>query len=328
MPRISVNQQRAFVVVAFFALIGVGYIGVKSSESIVAKKKSVHPELLGQPEDLLVAGSIAFVIIFIKTAIEQLAMPLTVFMKRQAKWDKSELEHRKIRFCNNIYYTIIYIFLTTFGWKVMRSKSWAPSWYIPGAHGDSANAATDYLSHSVEPDVKFYYMLQLGYTLSSLYDVLIAKKHRHDFFEMMLHHFVTIFLIVFSFFTGFTRIGTLVLLVHDPVDVFAFGARTLADSIYENTLGAFAFFCLVLSWGFFRLIAFPFSVIKTVIFDMKYISVEHDASSCHIFFISLLSTLLVLHVYWFSHFPKFIINGIKGNLKSEEVNEDDADKED
>ena len=43
---------------------------------------------------------------------------------------------------------------------------------------------------------------------------------RSDAFEMILHHLVTIALILLSYLTRFSRIGSSILLVHDFADIF------------------------------------------------------------------------------------------------------------
>lgn len=43
---------------------------------------------------------------------------------------------------------------------------------------------------------------------------------RKDFWEMFGHHIVTITLLAFSWFCNLTRIGTIVLLLHDCADAF------------------------------------------------------------------------------------------------------------
>ena len=43
---------------------------------------------------------------------------------------------------------------------------------------------------------------------------------RSDAFEMILHHLVTISLILLSYLTRFSRIGSSILLVHDFADIF------------------------------------------------------------------------------------------------------------
>ena len=41
-----------------------------------------------------------------------------------------------------------------------------------------------------------------------------------DFWQMTLHHIVTILLLGFSFYAGFFRIGAVIILVHDVADIF------------------------------------------------------------------------------------------------------------
>jgi ceramide synthetase len=46
------------------------------------------------------------------------------------------------------------------------------------------------------------------------------ERRRKDFVEMVLHHIVTLLLIVFSFLFDFRRIGVVIMLVHDVSDPF------------------------------------------------------------------------------------------------------------
>lgn len=57
----------------------------------------------------------------------------------------------------------------------------------------------------------FYWSL----SFSQFFDV-----KRKDFWQMFIHHIVTIVLLCFSWVANLTRIGSLVLLVHDSADIF------------------------------------------------------------------------------------------------------------
>ncbi len=51
--------------------------------------------------------------------------------------------------------------------------------------------------------------------VSQFYD-----RARKDFWEMFIHHVVTLLLLSFSWTSNLTRVGTLVLILHDVGDVF------------------------------------------------------------------------------------------------------------
>jgi hypothetical protein len=78
--------------------------------------------------------------------------------------------------------------------------------------------------------------------------------------EMMIHHIVTIFLIVFSYGANFIRVGSLVLLVHDASDVFLELAK-LFNYAKCQTLCDIGFVIFAISFFVCRLILFPCRII-------------------------------------------------------------------
>lgn len=41
-----------------------------------------------------------------------------------------------------------------------------------------------------------------------------------DFWQMVVHHIVTVLLLIFSYYSGFFRIGSIIVLLHDLADIF------------------------------------------------------------------------------------------------------------
>ena len=69
---------------------------------------------------------------------------------------------------------------------------------------------------------------------------------RKDFWEMFVHHNTTILLIMFSWTAHFTRIGTLVMLVHDCADPLLELAKLLRYANFRKVCDAvFVLFSLV-----------------------------------------------------------------------------------
>ena len=86
------------------------------------------------------------------------------------------------------------------------------------------------------------------------------SKRRHDYWEMGLHHVVTVALILFSYAGALHRLGALVLFLHDVPDIFVYLAKGTADSKFPNACLGF-YFGMVGSWGWCRLYVFPRYVI-------------------------------------------------------------------
>lgn len=67
--------------------------------------------------------------------------------------------------------------------------------------------------------IKFYYLSQTAFYLHQIL-ILNAEARRKDHVQMMMHHIITIILLVTSYFYNYTRAGCLILVLMDPCDVF------------------------------------------------------------------------------------------------------------
>ena len=77
----------------------------------------------------------------------------------------------------------------------------------------------NYPHHSIDRDVWYYYMVELSFYWALCISQFIDVK-RKDFWEMFIHHLTTIALMAFSWTCNLTRVGTLVLGIHDCADIF------------------------------------------------------------------------------------------------------------
>lgn len=102
----------------------------------------------------------------------------------------------------------------------------------------------NYPYHSVTNDVWWYYMISMAFywslSLSQFFDV-----KRKDFWQMFVHHIVTIVLLCFSWVANLTRIGSLVLLVHDSADIFLEVSVIYSLNIYILFFLFFLFFSIL-----------------------------------------------------------------------------------
>ena len=67
--------------------------------------------------------------------------------------------------------------------------------------------------------VKFYYLTQIAFYLHQVL-ILNAEARRKDHVQMMVHHIITIILMIASYTCNFTRVGCVIMVLMDCSDVF------------------------------------------------------------------------------------------------------------
>lgn len=202
-----------------------------------------------------------------------------------------------------------YLFIWLFGFIVLFDKSW----FRVSVHEVWRN----YPFESPDNDIKYYYYLSLGHYIHLFFSQFFDVK-RKDFWEMMIHHVVTILLIVFSYGANFVRVGSLVLLVHDGSDIFMELAKLFNYAKYQ-TLCDVTFVCFAISFLVCRLIIFPFRIIYTTAFAARdMVGVWFS----YYFFNGLLLCLLVLHIFWFSIIVNMVWNYVRTGQVAKDARSD------
>lgn len=154
-------------------------------------------------------------------------------------------------------------------------------------------------------------MVSLSFYWSLLFSVFTETK-RKDFLEMVVHHIVTILLLVLSWTCNLTRGGTLVLVIHDVADIFLESAKMTKYIKWQRTCDIlFGIFTIV--WIYTRLYLYPFWILQR---QVTPISTCYCSSKLCLFstcfgakeivpmfaayyiFNSMLLMLLVLHIIW------------------------------
>lgn len=129
---------------------------------------------------------------------------------------------------------------------------------------------------------------------------------RGDFQEMCIHHIVTNLLVIGSSFFRFTRVGSMVFLVHDisdiPVDL-----SKLANFLKWKATTAICFASMVVTWMLTRLATLPFVIYRAVLTDSWLVCQNGFIPPIyHVLyqpiFVVLIGLLILLHFIWFSMF--------------------------
>ena len=166
-----------------------------------------------------------------------------------------------------------------------------------------------------------FYCVEFGYHLQRLV-ALFFKERKKDFTEMLIHHVVTIALIATSFAKGYTRIGIMVMMVHDTSDILGCLAK-MANAVNQKQLLIGIFFPMFMTWFYTRLWILPMHIVP--------ISAHHHSSGVEgtatRFCTICLCILVVLHAYWFSLFMRMLHRVVvsKGKV-AEDIQEDSKSK--
>jgi len=212
------------------------------------------------------------------------------------KYEGTVRADKIMRFGHTLVKLCFFVVVSIYGYIVLKDKDYLP-WALGGS-GDITEAFPDNFPFvSYHEDVAHYYLWGLSYHVMSLvYHLGMPKKP--DFMEMFLHHVVTIFLIFFSYMSGYLRIGSLVFFLHDVTDVASYLMKTAVDT-QSSLFNKFAFSNLLISWGYGRLFVFPYFLMYETFFSPRYTMMKVNG---YYFFNSMLVILYCLHVYWYSLF--------------------------
>ena len=128
---------------------------------------------------------------------------------------------------------------------------------------------------SISTAISFYYNIELG---SYLHQLMWTEVSRSDSLEMMLHHIVTILLILFSYLTNFTRIGASILLLHDAADIFLESAKIFVYTskawkknktmfFYTDLMATILFAIFALTFFGTRLVLYPRYLVYSLVVE-------------------------------------------------------------
>ncbi|CAK9439169.1 uncharacterized protein LODBEIA_P33930 [Lodderomyces beijingensis] len=93
---------------------------------------------------------------------------------------------------------------------------------------------------------KSYYLISMAFWIQQIF-VLHVEKPRKDHYQMLSHHIITCMLIIGSYYYYYFRIGHLILMIMDSVDIFLAGAKMLKYAKYSTACDAM-FILFLVSW--------------------------------------------------------------------------------
>mmetsp|Transcript_37310 Transcript_37310/g.106573 ORF Transcript_37310/g.106573 Transcript_37310/m.106573 type:complete len:657 (+) Transcript_37310:44-2014(+) len=211
------------------------------------------------------------------------------------------------KFTQSVMEIIFYGGFTVLGLLVVPTQEWVwPSakWWLGFADGGH---------ELMRSDLRCYYIMYMARYFQAGVSVLLEVK-RSDFFEMLVHHGVTVTVIYISYVYGWNRVGVVVMLLLDPADVplhlaklckYIAGAtkRHLWQFIADRLFEVFGIVFFVT-----RLALYGYVCWSAHIEASRYFPKGLPEWTC----VGLLYTLFLLQVYWFYLIVKVAMKLMRG----------------
>lgn len=180
---------------------------------------------------------------------------------------------------------------------------------------------------------KFFYLFQAGFwTQQSIILMLQLEKPRKDFFELVLHHIITILLVSLSYMFNFTQIGLGIYITMDVSDFFLGLSKTFNYINSPLEVPFFLFFVFIwfytrhwLNWKMLWSVSYEYLNIGPSILDFN--SEQYKCWISLPMVWVLIAALQLLNLYWFALVIRILFRVVVYNVKKDERSDSEDDEE-
>ena len=275
------------------------------------------------PNDAAIVVTLTFAMLVVNYVIRSIVvMPFLRYSLRGACGDK-----KIVKMTQSVMEIIIYGGFSVIGaFIVWREQDilWPSLKWWDGYENSSGN-----VHFEMSDRFRGYYLLYLSRYLMATLTLLLFEVRRSDFVSMVLHHATTVLVIVVSYSYGFTRVGGVIMVLFDPVDVplhMAKVCKYLHECEVSSVLGVVKdrlFEVFFLSFVITRLIMYPYVCWSVQVEVPMYFEVTAAARFAQ----ALLYILLLLQIYWAWLILKIVYKGlVDGEI--EDIRSDDEESDD
>lgn len=224
----------------------------------------------------------------------------------------------KKKLATSLFKVVYYTSSIIIGHFVIKELDFIPSEL--GGNGDMSAIVNmtypNYLFYSKSQYFNQYYLLGLAFVLTDLVWLIFFYEVQTDFYLMVLHHSITISLVIFSYLGNFSQIGIIVFYLHDLTDIFVYITRIIINTDYNDTIKLTPCVMLLVTYIFYRIYLFS-KLIYTVGYYHYFIYQRKNDIEFNILWLFKIF-LLIMHIYWVSQIIKRFIF-YKSSSKIEDV---------
>ncbi|KAJ5757917.1 uncharacterized protein N7511_006611 [Penicillium nucicola] len=226
---------------------------------------------------------------------------------------------KQARFMEQAYTVLYFGVLGPAGLYVMRQT---PVWYF-----NTRGMYEGFPHRTHEAAFKFYYLFEAAYwAQQALVMVLGLEKPRKDYYELVMHHIVTLALIGLSYRFHFTYLGIGVYLTHDISDFFLALSKSLhyiapdyMIPFFAASIGAWVYLRHVLNLRILYSLLNEFQTVGP--YELNWETQQYKCWISNIITFGLLASLQCLNLFWLycllRSALRFLITGDKKDDRSE-----------
>lgn len=204
----------------------------------------------------------------------------------------------------NIAKSIYYLVFSTWGYMLLKETNFLPP--MLGGTGSIRNSFVNTPFFTPVDGLLTYSLVSMGYYIGDLVDTVFQNQRQNDFWEMILHHLLTITLFGGMIMQNQMRIGVMISFIHNSSDILAGITRCFSQTTM-STCSLVSFLTCVAVWIYFRNFALP--ILTYACWTM---ATFPPGMESYYLLMNLLSSFLTalcaMHVYWTILFFKMILS--------------------
>ncbi|CAR25056.1 KLTH0G10582p [Lachancea thermotolerans CBS 6340] len=241
-----VDRYSCMLSTAFFALL---YLGSKVKPEFTSKFTTLQYKYADVADAYDIGIDDAYMVVTCIVALVMVRSFLLEFVLKPIALRRFHIQSRKSqqRYAEQGWSLVYY----TFSW-VLGFYLYCQSPYFLNCDHIYLGWPHDRLSSTF----KMYYLLQISSWLQQIV-VLNVEERRKDYWQMFAHHIITCLLTLGSYYYYFTRIGHVILIMMDIVDVFLSSAKMLKYCGF-TTACDYMFAVFLVFWVLLRHIAYNY----------------------------------------------------------------------
>lgn len=236
---------------------------------------------------------------------------LTGFLKKNLvdKKFRDETEEKRLERLMNYMSSIIYNTLAfIIGIYITKGTDLCPKFF--GGELDNSKFV-EFWPKDVPAIARIFFLFQFAHHFERLTNLFLKKKGSSDFFTMNLHHFLTIFLMIASYFMQQLHYGVPVLIINDLSDIFLNSTKLFREIKILKFLFNINFILLWTTWLYTRIFVYTIEILRHLEdLLVKPSPMIREFHYAFLFQLISLHLLGILNYYWCFMISKLLYNKI------------------